>query len=222
MNNVAIVQARLHSTRLPAKVLLPLPSGRVALEEVIFRCKQAKLVHQVVVAIPDTEDCDVLLDYCGSALVVRGPELDVLERYRRAAEFTGADVIVRVTSDCPLLPPDVIDKVITRRAVHSLAWASNTQPPTWPLGFSCEAFTATCLRWHAENSWSQESREHVTWSMREKAAGVSEANELCPYGDYSHIRWTLDTAQDYIEIVRAFKGGRQAMNLLDVLHLART
>lgn len=217
MKVVAIVQARLRSKRLPMKTLLPLPTGLTVLEECVHRCKSAKLVDQVVVAIPDTEECDILKLYCGSAMVVRGPEDDVLERYRRAAEVSGADVIVRVTSDCPIIPPKMIDKVITRRAVHGLAYATNCLPPSWPLGYTCEAFTASALRWEAANNYTAEAREHVTDGLRRKAERAKDVNEPCPFGDFSHIRWTLDTPDDYIEIWRAMDGARNAMDMLEVM-----
>jgi spore coat polysaccharide biosynthesis protein SpsF (cytidylyltransferase family) len=219
MKTVAIIQARLRSTRLPGKVLLPLPTGRTVLEEVIYRCKQASRVHQVVVASPDTEECDVLKPYTAGTLWVRGSEEDVLDRYMRAAETAGADIIVRVTSDCPVIPPEMIDAVVAQRNTHALAYASNVTPDTWPLGYACEAFTMKALRFHAKNTWDRETREHVTTPLRRAAAGVPYANVPCPYGDYSHLRWTLDTIEDYVRIFRIFEGARGAINLLDVVRV---
>lgn len=217
MKTVVIIQGRLRSTRLPAKILLPLPTGRTVLEEVIYRCRQAKRVHQVVVASPDTEDCDILEPYTAGALWVRGSEDDVLDRYLRAAETAGADIIVRVTSDCPLIPPEMIDAVVAQRNTHGLAYASNVTPDTWPLGYACEAFTMNALRFHATNTWDRETREHVTRPLREEAAKIPYANVPCPHGNYSHLRWTLDDIDDYVRIVRVFEGARDAMNLLDVV-----
>jgi spore coat polysaccharide biosynthesis protein SpsF len=217
MKCVVIIQARLRSTRLPAKVLLPLPTGRTVLEEVIYRCRQAQKVHQVVVASPDTEDCDILKPYTMGALWVRGPEDDVLMRYHMAAKLAGASIIVRVTSDCPAIPPEMIDAVISQRNIHGLAYACNILPDTWPLGYACEVFTMNCLEWHANNSRDRESREHVTASMRRSVAGAQHVNVPCPYGDYSHLRWTLDTIDDYVRIVRVFEGARDASNLLEVV-----
>jgi spore coat polysaccharide biosynthesis protein SpsF len=230
VKTVAIIQARLASTRLFAKTLLPLPSGRSVLEEVVWRCREAKTVSQVVVAIPDTRECDILLNFTGGATVVRGPEHDVLERYRRAAEITGADVIVRVTSDCPVIPPAMIDAVVSQRTVHGLSYACNCLPPTWPLGYTCEAFTRSALMWHAANSHDRESREHVTAAMRRVVGNnrqyldermgnspLKGVNLLCPYGDYSNIRWTLDTPADYVDIWRAMAAARDSIDLLEVV-----
>lgn len=216
MKTVAIIQSRLRSTRLPAKILLPLPSGRSVLEEVVFRCKEARKVHQACVAIPDTEECDLLLPFTGGACVVRGPELDVLERYRRAAEVTGADIIVRVTSDCPLIPPDMIDRVIDQRNIHGLAYACNNMPRTWPHGYDCEVFTRSALEWHAQESWDAASREHVTTALRRSVEGAMDVNVPCPQGDISDIRWTLDDISDYIRICKVMEGAKGAMDLTKV------
>lgn len=221
MKVVCIIQARLKSTRLPGKVLLPLPSGRTVLEEVIFRCREARHVHQVCVAIPNTKECDILLPFTGGATVVRGSELDVLDRYRRAAEITGADLIVRVTSDCPLIPSDLIDQVIDQRNVHALPYACNVLPETWPQGYACEVFTDRLLRRHAEECWREQDREHVTWSMRESARGNPRANVACPDGDRSHLRWTLDTIEDYITIVELMEAAKNAADLYGVARHGR-
>jgi spore coat polysaccharide biosynthesis protein SpsF len=218
MKTIAVVQARLRSTRLPGKILLPLPSGRTVLEEVIFRCREASRVHRVVVAIPDSEENDLLLPFTAGAMVVRGPEDDVLERYRRAASTAGADIVVRVTSDCPLIPSEMIDEVIAQRNVHALNYCANNIPErTWPWGYDVECFTARNLYWQAENSWDASSREHVTTSMRRMVEGAADVNVPCPDGDFSHLRWTLDTIDDYIRICRVFEGARGASNLLEVV-----
>jgi len=218
MKTICVIQARLRSTRLPGKILLPLPSGRTVLEEVIWRCREAQRVHRVVVAIPDTEECDLLLPFTAGAMVVRGPEDDVLERYRRAASVAGADIVVRVTSDCPLIPSEMIDSVIAQRNTHALNYCANNIPDrTWPWGYDCEVFTARNLYWHAENIWDKESREHVTPSMRKKVIGAEHINVPCPDGDFSHLRWTLDTIDDYVRICRVFEGAKGASNLLEVI-----
>lgn len=218
MKTCLILQARLKSTRLPAKVLLPLPTGRVVLEECIFRAKSSKLVHQVIVALADDEDSDTLIPYTGGATVVRGPEGDLLERYRRAASFAGADIVVRMTADCPLMPPSMIDDVIAQRNIHALNYCANNIPDrTWPWGYDIECFTARNLYWHAENTWDRESREHVTTAMRRTVMGAQHINVPCPDGDFSNLRWTLDTLADYTRICKVFEGARGASNLLEVI-----
>jgi spore coat polysaccharide biosynthesis protein SpsF (cytidylyltransferase family) len=216
MKTVAVIQARLRSTRLPGKILLPLPTGRTVLEEVIYRCREARSIHQVVVAMPDSEDSEILTPFTGGASIVYGPEGDVLMRYHMAARSVGADIIVRVTSDCPAIPSEMIDAVVAQRNVHGLAYACNVLPDTWPLGYACEAFTMRALDWHVHNTWDSESREHVTTKMRAAATGARHVNVPCPYGDYSHLRWTLDTIDDYARIVKVFQGAKGAANLLEV------
>ncbi len=217
MKTICVIQARLRSTRLPGKILLPLPSGRTVLEECIFRARQAKLVHQVVVASPDSEECDLLEPYTSGAVWVRGSEQDVLDRHLRAAEAVGAKIIVRMTSDCPLLPAAMIDAVVTRRNIHALSYACNNMPKSWPVGYDVECFTMNALRWHAQNSWDAASREHVTTALRAAVEHIPETNEWCPHGDMSGIRWTLDDISDYTRIVRAFDASRGAADLLEIL-----
>lgn len=217
MRTCIIIQARLKSTRLPAKILLPLPTGRVVLEEVVYRCREAKRAHQVIVAMPDCETSEILTPYVNGAAICYGPEHDLLARYHMAAIAHGADIICRVTSDCPLIPPAMIDAVIERRNVHALNYSCNNMPRSYPIGYDCEVFTMNTLRWHAANTFDKSSREHVTTAMRAQVEGARHVNESCPDGDFSHLRWTLDTVEDYARIVRVFEGARGASNLLDVI-----
>ena len=218
MKTIIAIQARLRSTRLPAKVLLPLPTGRVVLEECIYRARMSKLAHQVIVALSDDADSDILLPYTGGASVVRGPEADLLERYRRAASFAGADIVVRMTADCPLLPSEMIDEVIGQRNAHALSYCANNIPDrSWPWGYDVECFTARNLYWHAENTWDASSREHVTTAMRKQVEGAAHVNVPCPDGDFSDLAWSLDTLDDYVRICRVFEGAKGASNLLEVV-----
>ena len=185
-----IVQARLGSTRLPAKVLLPLPTvpRRTVLEEVTYRCSFIPGVDVVVCAIPDTHENDILLDYMsGNTLVVRGPEHDVLARYAKAAEAVGADVIMRVTSDCPLIDPEVCGQVLKRRAEGGYAYTCNNMPPSFPIGFDTEAFTIGILRHANETATDPVDREHVTPMMRRLADGAAGIN-VASGVDRSNIR----------------------------------
>lgn len=199
MTVAAIVQARLRSTRLPAKVLLPLPTGRTVLEEVLCRAGQIEGVDVVVAAIPDTPACDLLLPYASShhAVVVRGPEHDVLARYRKAAEAVGASVILRITADCPLIEPSVCAKVLETRARHVVGYCSNAWPArSFPHGWDAEAFTIGMLRRADEAARDPADREHVCpWMQRQDSRAFVK-----DMGDRSSIRWTLDTIDDYIAI----------------------
>lgn len=158
MKTAVIVQARLGSSRLPAKVLLPLPTGRTVLEEVLFRCKQISGVDVVVAAIPDTAENDIVFAVADGHMrqhggwIVRGPEHDVLARYAKAAEAVGADTVMRVTSDCPLIDPVVCGQVLeayrAARDVHgNVEYCSNSieNRRTYPQGFDCEVFSRDVL-----------------------------------------------------------------------------
>lgn len=194
---VCIIQARLRSTRLPAKVLLPLPTGRTVLQEVIHRCKQIRGVDEVVCAIPDSSDCDILLPQI-DVRVVRGPENDVLARYIKAAAETHADAVMRITADCPLLDPCVCADVLRLHRSGGYEYTSNIFPMReFPHGFDCEVFTVDVLDLAARSAKSEYDREHVTpWMQRHS----SRKAVLKAMQDRSHMRWTLDTIDDYVTI----------------------
>lgn len=201
---VCIVQARLASTRLPAKVLLPL-NGHTVLEEVLRRCKRIPVVHHVVAAIPDTEDCDVLLPFIEKqhVSVTRGPELDVLARYAKAAQEHDADIIMRITSDCPLVNPNLCGAVLSLRDMHDSVYASNVYPARhFAQGLDCEVFTRTALDAANRDAIDPCDREHVTPLIQRNAGqGIALLKSM---DDTSHLRWSLDTLDDYLTILKVF------------------
>ena len=205
MKTVCIVQARLASTRLPAKVLLPL-NGHTVLEEVLRRCKRILGVHQVVAAIPDTGDCDVLVPFIKrqDVAVSRGYEFDVLARYAKAAAEHDADIVMRVTSDCPLLSPSVCESVLALRERHDVGYASNVYPSRhFAQGLDCEVFTRGLLDMANNEAVDSYDREHVT-PFIQRNCGVEGYALLKAANDQSHLRFTLDTLADYLIILRAF------------------
>ena len=215
MTVACIAQARLGSTRLPAKVLLPLPTGRTVLEEVIFRCRQIKGVDVVVVAVAEDAGSDIVADHAMKArfaprelgpeltpfLITRGPEHDVLKRYVMAAEEVNADIIMRVTADCPLIHPAICAAVLARFNEGPCNYASNVHPRSYPQGYDCEVFSSQLLEL-ADRSADIVQREHVTTWMVENAA---VKKNLKADVDQSHIRWTLDTIEDYVTIWKEFE-----------------
>lgn len=195
-----IVQARMGSTRLPGKVLLPL-NGRTVLGEVLSRCLRIT-ADAVVCAIP-TSDFDRLgqIAHDAGAIVVCGPEHDVLSRYVRAAEYVGADEIMRVTADCPLICPELCTDVFNR--VPEFDYASNVHPRTFPKGMDCEAFTMDVLLRADKHS---KEREHVTtWML---SAPIRRTNVACPWN--LEGRLTLDTFDDYQTIRASFEDIKRA------------
>jgi spore coat polysaccharide biosynthesis protein SpsF (cytidylyltransferase family) len=202
MTTVAIIQARAGSTRFPRKVLAPL-QGRPMLTHIIERVWGATLVDRVVVATTEgaIDDDVAALALRSGAHVTRGPEHDVLSRYVLAAREHAAGVIVRITADCPLVDPEVIDLVVRARADASADYASNVAPPTYPDGYDVESLTVDCLyRLDSEATLAYE-REHVTVRIREhldeyRTASVRNDRDL------SWMRLTVDIPQDLERIAR--------------------
>lgn len=204
MKTVAVVQARIGSTRLPGKVLRPI-CGRPALALLLERLSGARLVDRIVLAIP-TGAADDPLDFLGREEgydVYRGSHCDVLERYRHAAIAAGADVVVRITGDCPLIDPGVVDEVIRRYVDGDADYVSNTIPPTYPDGLDTEVFGIDAL----ERAWKEardpRHREHVTLYFKE--SGAFSLENVGNRVDHSDERWTLDEPDDLTVIGRIFE-----------------
>ena len=193
---VAIVQARMASTRLPGKVLMDL-SGSTVLAHVLERCRRIEGVDAVCCAIPENPDCDIVVAECerAGAAVMRGSESDVLGRYVAAARMHDADVILRVTSDCPLIDPDICASVLALRRERAADFATNNMPPSWPHGLDCEAFTRELLELTDAEAMAPEDREHVSPWMR-RAPNVNRVNLDGPGGHFLDHRWTLDYPED--------------------------
>lgn len=197
MKTAIIVQARMGSTRLPGKVLKPL-AGHTVLEEVLQRCRAIPGADTVVCAIPEDAADDALIAPAqrAGAMVTRGSATDVLQRYRRATDEAGADVVMRVTSDCPLIDPALCGEVLALRASRGVDYAANNMPAGFPHGLDCEAFTAAALRRADETARDPYEREHVTPWLRTHAS-VSRAALPGPGGAVLEQRWTLDFPEDY-------------------------
>lgn len=197
MKAAVIVQARQTSTRLPGKVLLEL-NGRTVLSYVLERCQAIPGADVVCCAVPEGVEHDAVAHEakaCG-AVVSRGSLDDVLARYYWAAKELRADIIMRVTSDCPMIDPQLCGQVLASILEDNAEYACNNMPASYPHGLDCEAFTFDILeRAHLE-AQSIFDREHVTPYMRSHS-GVKRVNIEGPGGDTVHHRWTLDTAQDF-------------------------
>jgi spore coat polysaccharide biosynthesis protein SpsF (cytidylyltransferase family) len=205
MNTIAIIQARLGSSRLPRKVQLPLPTGRTVIEEVVYRARQIEGIDAVVIAVPDDEGDeiqDVIFrsDKLGTGedlpkvFLIQGPHHDVLARYALAAEAFGAETVMRITADCPLIEPEICADVLRLfRQTPDIDYCSNVHPRTFPTGWDCEVMTSDALMMASLNAGVND-REHVTTFLVENG----RRGNLCSMdGDRSHIRWTLDTPEDY-------------------------
>lgn len=196
------------STRLPGKILLPL-GGRPVLEHVVSRCKRAHSVHEVVVAVPDQPASEPIAALCArlSTRVVRGSEQDVLSRYVLAANESAADVVIRITSDCPLIEPLFIDLCVTellasRTSAAPYDYFCNVEPRRLPRGLDVEVFTVAALRAADEQATTATEREHVTTYLR--TSGRFRTGGMRWSQDHSELRWTLDTAEDHAMFERLF------------------
>jgi spore coat polysaccharide biosynthesis protein SpsF (cytidylyltransferase family) len=202
VTTVAVIQARCGSTRFPRKVMAPL-QGRPMLAHIIERVSRATLVDQVVVATTDSsiDDEVAALTLASGAGLTRGPEDDVLTRYVMAAREHDAEVIVRITADCPLTDPAVVDSVIRARSRDDSDYASNVEPATFPEGYDCEAFTSACLTRIDQEATLAYEREHVTVRVREHLDAFRTTHVA--YGpDLSWMRLTVDVPADLERIAR--------------------
>lgn len=202
LKTVAIVQARMGSTRLPGKVLKDL-AGQSMLARVVGRLRGARLIHEVLVATTDLAADDPIISECRKCAVPvsRGDEKDVLDRYFRAAQLSKAEIVVRVTSDCPLIDAEIVDKTIAAFLESRPDYASNVMQRTYPRGLDTEVMSVAAL----ERAWRQArkpyEREHVTPYIYEHPAEFKLLSVTAEQDDGSY-RWTVDTADD-LEFVRA-------------------
>jgi spore coat polysaccharide biosynthesis protein SpsF (cytidylyltransferase family) len=205
MQTLAIIQARMTSTRLPGKVLADI-WGRPLLEHVCARARRARKLDLVVVATTDRPTDDRVAAFCSSAGIpcFRGNEDDVLDRYCRAARAFPGDAVVRLTADCPLLDPAVIDQVVAAFESGDYDYVSNTLTPTFPDGLDTEVFRREAL----ERAWREarlkSEREHVTpfiW----KHTDLFRTHCVRNVEDLSGLRWTVDTPEDLDFVRRLYR-----------------
>ncbi|MCD9022314.1 glycosyltransferase family protein [Cohnella sp. NL03-T5] len=204
---VAIVQARMGSTRLPGKVMLEL-AGRTTISHVIERCKAIPSVHEVMIATSDSPADGILVEEARRLGVrfFQGSETDLLSRYYEAAKYSQADVIVRITSDCPLIDPEISEKTIQYfMNAPDADYCSNVEQRTLPRGLDTEVFSYKALeRTHLEAK-KDYHREHVGDYMFENPNQFRIYSDTNDYGDFSQYRWTLDTPEDY-ELIQKIYG----------------
>jgi glutamate-1-semialdehyde 2,1-aminomutase len=197
MKTVAVIQARIGSTRLPGKVLMNL-AGAPALDWTTRAARAALGIDEVWIATSEKAEDDAVADWASKheVPVHRGSEHDVLDRYAGAAKASAADIIVRLTADCPFLDPQVIAQTIRLRAVSGAAYASNSDPPTWPDGLDCEVVTVEALLAAAAEATRPSDREHVTPFVRNNRARFPAETLIAPLPGLARERWTLDTPAD--------------------------
>lgn len=210
----AIVQARMGSSRLPGKVMESM-AGKPALGHVLDRLESVPSIWGTIVATTTSAIDNPIELYCHERGVrcFRGDEDDVLDRYRACADSIAAETIVRITSDCPLIDPAIVDFVIDVFLCEDgrVDYVSNGLPPTFPDGLDVEVFSRDALEraWHDADERAE--REHVTLHFWKNADAFRLMNVKYP-DDLSPIRWTLDTPEDLIlirEIYEDLSGGSE-------------
>lgn len=221
-----IVQARMGASRLPGKPLMEV-LGKPLLFYLIERLKRCQKVHEIVIAIPDKPQDAILKEYCESlgVKVVLGDEDNVLARYGLAAKSVDCDLIVRVTADCPLMDPAVIDAMIEEFLLKKdkLDYLSNTLVRTFPRGLDVEIFTKKALEMALKEAKTPVEKEHVTPYFYQHPESFRLENFLYDQDESNH-RWTVDTKEDFELIKRMLEAlypKNPYFNLRDMLDLIK-
>jgi spore coat polysaccharide biosynthesis protein SpsF len=237
---VAIIQGRMSSSRLPGKILADI-AGQPMLQRVFIRTSRAASVSQTIFATTTDSSDDPVAEYCDFSGIpfTRGSQFDVLDRYFQVAKDAKADVVVRITADCPVIDPELIDNVVNTLLEDEYDFVCNRLPPPWsrtyPIGLDVEACTFKVL----EKAWKEakepQHREHampyfyegvqLSVMSRQLSEGVSPRgfriallNHTSDFGDY---RWTVDTPEDleFMRQVYSHFDGRDDFSWKEVLDL---
>ena len=221
MKKVAIIQARMGASRFPGKVL-ELLNNKPVLQWVVDASLLIPTIDQVVVATSDAKIDQPIADWChkNQVSVFRGSEPDVLARFYGAAKEHGADVVVRITADCPLLDANIVGQVLYLVVSGEVDYASNVLPATWPDGLDCEAFTMWALEEAHNKATRQSDREHVTPYIRNNQYKFKVANVPVAVPGLQKHRWTIDTKEDleFVEkLVKHTKSNATTYDYLEAL-----
>jgi spore coat polysaccharide biosynthesis protein SpsF len=222
---IAIIQARMNSSRLPGKVLKDI-LGKPMLLHVVNRTRLASSVDEIMVATTLDDSDDAIETLCNQygILIYRGSQFDVLDRYYQAAVQSSAEVIIRITADCPLIDPEEIDRTVDAFFHAGVDFAANRLP--WgrnvPIGFDTEVCTFDALQRAWQEAKLPYEREHVMPYLYDEP-GRFKILLVRRDPDYGHFRWTVDTPEDLLFIRKVFTyfNGREDMNyqeILDVIH----
>ncbi len=205
----AIVQARTSSTRLPEKVLknLPFDTDITVLEQVIRRLKRSKMLNEIIIATTSDKNDEKIVNIAEKENIpwFRGSKDNVLERYYLAARENNLDIVVRITSDCPCVDPDIVDMLVEHHINSNSDYTSNTLTRTFPVGLDVEVISFNALKKCYYNAENDLEKEHVTMYVHNnldsfKTENVNALNES--YGP--QIRITLDTEADYVLLCAVF------------------
>lgn len=219
---VGIIQARMGSTRLPGKVLADI-HGQPMLRHVLERTQAAETMDEVIVATTTEPSDDGIVAFCREHGVecFRGSEWDVLDRYYCAALHHDAQLVVRITSDCPLIDPEIIDKTTRAFLIERPDYASNSVIRTYPRGLDTEVVSFQALEMAWREARQPYQRSHVTPFIYE-SPGRFKVLSVTGKENYSDYRWTVDTPED-LEFVRAVyaRMGSQFFQWNDIVSLLK-
>ncbi|MCF7917298.1 MAG: glycosyltransferase family protein [Candidatus Omnitrophica bacterium] len=200
---IAIIQARMGSTRLPGKILKDI-KGRSMLWHVVDRVDYSNLIDKIVIATTEDKEDDKIENFCktNNVYFYRGNQEDVLDRYYQTAKNYQADLIIRITSDCPLIDPCIIDKAITHYLDNEekADYVSNTLERTYPRGMDVEVFPFRALEIAWQKAKEEYQREHVTPYIYENP-DTFNLSCIKNENDLSYLRLTVDEEKD-LELVR--------------------
>ena len=221
---IAVLQARFSSTRFPGKVLKPL-SGQPMLARQIERIGRAASIDRIVVATSTEESDDPVAGFCRDIEVgcYRGSLDDVLDRMYRAAVTTGSKTIMRLTGDCPLTDPEVLDDLNDYFLQGGYDYASNTIKPTFPDGLDAEVMSLECMEVAWREAMLPSEREHVTPFIYNHPERF-RLGDFRHKSDFSGLRWTVDEPRDFEFVSRVYEAlydGNPAFTTADVLQLLR-
>ncbi len=219
MTTLCIIPAHLDSKRFPGKVLADI-EGKTMLERVLERTRRAKLIDQIVVGL-DLDDA-ALCYWCDKHNIAwfhgTHTKKDLLTLFYQTAEACTASTIVRITSDCPLIDPGIVDTVVSLHQQTGLDYTSNIWPKrTFPDGLDVEVFSFDLLRKAHENAHLLEDREHVSpWMHSDKKTRYASLTHI---EDLSHLRWTVDTPEDLDFVRRVYRDLKEPFGMKEILAL---
>ncbi|PSC03719.1 spore coat protein [Alsobacter soli] len=219
---LAVLQARFSSSRLPGKVLEPL-AGQPMLLRQLERVRRSRRIDRLVLAtsVDPSDDPVADLGRRAGVDVSRGSLDDVLDRFIRAAQPFHPEWVVRLTGDCPLADPDVIDGVIEAAIAAEADYASNAVEPTWPDGLDVEVVRWTVLQVVAAEPRTEAEREHVTLAIHRRPSRF-KVTHVRQQRDLSSLRWTVDEPRDLVFVRAVYDrlfAANPAFNTEDVLAL---
>ena len=221
MKTVAIVQARMGSTRFPQKVM-KLICGTPMIGILLERLSRATKIDQIILATTEDSQCDPLAQYVRELgyEVYRGSENDVLDRFYQAAKLVNPGIIVRITGDCPLIDFNLVDAVVKKYEDSNVDYISNSSPPTYPDGLDTEVFSFSVLETAWKEAKGSQEREHVTPFIRESKQFTQQ--DFVNDTDESARRWTVDEPADFDVVQKVFEYFHPHRNFswLDVLELS--